>query len=332
MFVGREVSSTGTPHLQGYFVLRGNASRLAAMTAMLPGCHLEPRRGTEAQAIEYTKKEGNPDRCDWDDRHQGARTDLAGMAALVKANPHGAARAVAQQMPEMYLKFHGGVRALASALLEPTPLFVQRNVRWYYGPTGTGKSYTAVTEAREIAGSDDDVFIWSTCNFKFASDYAGQTCVVIDELRTDWEHYSYGALLTLLGRNRHSVELKGTQVPWRAVNIWVTCPMHPTNFEVVGDPIQQLLKRISLIRHFDVPYVPPPPPLPSDAHPPAAPATQPMSYDSDSEDVLPGFPSALVVRAGARAPLPVCDMTCCDSEGDVIGEMMEEDRLVHGDY
>lgn len=56
--VGAEVApTTGTPHLQGYFRF-DKPVRLAQLRKLLPGAHLERRRGTESQATAYCRKEG----------------------------------------------------------------------------------------------------------------------------------------------------------------------------------------------------------------------------------------------------------------------------------
>lgn len=331
--VGREVGASGTPHLQGHLVLR-SPCRLSWLTRTFPGVHFAIRRGTESQAREYTEKEGLPDRLDWDDRAQGQRSDLQAMAALVAAHPVSATRRVAAEMPEMFLKFHGGVSALSRALMPPTPLIVQRNVRWHYGPTGTGKTHTALQEATAAAGNDSDVFVWSVANLKFAGTYSGQEYVVLDELRTTWEHFTFSSLLALLGNSRHEVEVKGGTVPWRALHIWVTAPVEPRNFAcVVGDPVEQLLRRIATTRYFDVPYVAPaeapavPPPGTPPATQPLLPSTQPAYPDSDaSVDLLPApqRSPAFMVRSGARAPLPMCL--------DLTGEEDEDEDVLAEDY
>jgi len=324
--IGREVGASGTPHLQGHAVFK-RAMTLRSLQRIFPGAiHWEVRRGTEQQAVDYTRKDGDADRLDWDDRAQGSRSDLKAMAALVQADPVIAVTQVAQQMPEMFIKFHSGVAALQRALLGATPLHILRNVRWHHGPTGTGKTYTATAEACALAGDPARVFVWSTPNLKFAGSYAGQEYVVIDELRTNWEHFSFSGLLSLLGNSRHEVEVKGSTVPWRATHIWVTAPVEPRFFcSLVGDPIEQLLRRINSVRVFDVPYheqaaAAAPPPVAPSATASLGPTQIVSDSDSDADSLrglVPRRSPAVVVRPGARAPLPVSiDLTQTDSDDE----------------
>lgn len=55
---GEEVSpTTGTPHLQG-FVVWTNGKSMSATRSLLPGCHIEPARGSFSQCVAYCKKDG----------------------------------------------------------------------------------------------------------------------------------------------------------------------------------------------------------------------------------------------------------------------------------
>ena len=57
--VGRETApTTGTLHLQGFVYFKNPRSE-TAVRKLLTGCHVEPQRGTNAQAAIYAKKEGD---------------------------------------------------------------------------------------------------------------------------------------------------------------------------------------------------------------------------------------------------------------------------------
>jgi hypothetical protein len=82
--VGKEVSTTGTPHLQGFVSFRVR-SRQATVRALLPRAHWEVARSV-GRAIEYCKKDGNflelgerPD-----EMVQGRRNDLELFKQAVK--------------------------------------------------------------------------------------------------------------------------------------------------------------------------------------------------------------------------------------------------------
>lgn len=55
---GYETSETGTPHLQGYVVFPTVKRAQGAKSSISPRAHVEPKRGSPAQASEYCKKEG----------------------------------------------------------------------------------------------------------------------------------------------------------------------------------------------------------------------------------------------------------------------------------
>ena len=61
MLFGRERGDEGTPHLQGYVHFK-NEKSLKQLKALMPRAHVEARKGTIQQAIEYCQKEG-----DWEE-------------------------------------------------------------------------------------------------------------------------------------------------------------------------------------------------------------------------------------------------------------------------
>lgn len=74
---GREVGSSGTPHLQGY-VCFSSRLRLAQVKAALgtERCWLEVARGSPSQAASYSKKDGDFEEWGTLPAGQGKRTDL----------------------------------------------------------------------------------------------------------------------------------------------------------------------------------------------------------------------------------------------------------------
>lgn len=116
-----EIGEEGTLHYQGFIQFFG-PQRLSALKKLFPTAHFEKRRGTAEQARDYSMKEESRIEGPWEIGEfaggQGKRTDLADAAELVKKK---GARAVAHEMPEVYLKFHRGLHALEQALEKPRP-------------------------------------------------------------------------------------------------------------------------------------------------------------------------------------------------------------------
>lgn len=116
-----EIGENGTMHFQGFIQFFGQ-QRLSALKKIFPTAHFEKRRGTAEQARDYCMKEDSRIEGPWEFGEfaggQGKRTDLDSAAELVKQK---GARAVAEEMPTVYLKFHRGLHALEQALEKPRP-------------------------------------------------------------------------------------------------------------------------------------------------------------------------------------------------------------------
>ena len=55
---GREVGDSGTPHLQGFFILK-RRRYFSSLRELIGECHLEVARGTPEQCVEYCHKDGD---------------------------------------------------------------------------------------------------------------------------------------------------------------------------------------------------------------------------------------------------------------------------------
>jgi len=100
------------------------------------------------------------------------------------------------------------------------PVGMERVVRVFWGPTGTGKSRRAWEEATMDAYAKDPLT-------KFWCGYAGEKNVVIDEFRGV---LSISHLLRWFDRYPVRVETKGGSAVLRASSIWITSNLHPRSW------------------------------------------------------------------------------------------------------
>ena len=112
LVVGKEVGECGTPHLQGYGVLKKRTLD-TKLRKLLPGCHLEPRKGSHEQAADYCKKEddfveiGEPPK-------QGKRSDLEEVAEKLKKGV--STTLICEENTTCYIKYYRGIEQAALKL------------------------------------------------------------------------------------------------------------------------------------------------------------------------------------------------------------------------
>lgn len=132
---GKEVGESGTPHLQG-FVRFPNPVGFPRVKQLLPRAHIEPQKGTSAQASAYCKKDG--DFVEWGElRGTGARTAKERWREIVDAAERGDMEYIKSEFPGEYLRYYD--RLLRLRVRESCILDELTN-EWWWGPTGTGKS------------------------------------------------------------------------------------------------------------------------------------------------------------------------------------------------
>lgn len=165
---GREVSSTFTPHLQGFVTFK-TMQRLSGVKKLLPTAHWETARGSSCQASDYCKKDGNffekgktP--------YQGKRTDLDEVCEKIKNGD--SIRSVAESHPSTFVKFHRGIKELALTLCNP---YNHDDVRglWLVGNPGTGKSRYARSQ---FPGA------YLKPQSKWFDGYNGEDAIILDDL------------------------------------------------------------------------------------------------------------------------------------------------------
>lgn len=145
----RETGDSGTPHLQCYIEFEKRV-RFSQVKALLPGWHLERRRGTAAEAADYCRKGGDYTEQGAISRGQGHRSDLDRATAAILDGR--SLREVALEQPGVFVRYHGGLQRLRETVItvhNPCTL-VDPIWRWdpielsgshiFWGPPGSGKT------------------------------------------------------------------------------------------------------------------------------------------------------------------------------------------------
>lgn len=241
---GREIApSTGTPHLQGYMELNNAKTFKATKTFMgIPRIHIEIAKGNGLQNKTYCMK--NNDFYEKGDLlYQGKRTDIENIKDLV-VNENANMRTVIAHATSVQ-----SVRmAEISLQYFEQPRNFMPEVYWYYGPAGTGKSWTARQEAEAYT---EDIHYQSKSG-RWWNGYDGHEAVIINDMRRNFMRFN--EMLDFLDRYPFRVEAKGTMRQMLAKKIWITSPYHPTQMFNTTEQIEQLLRRIKVIKKFSTVY------------------------------------------------------------------------------
>ncbi len=252
---GSDAVPEGTYHFQGYCEFK-TQKRLAAAKALLGGItvHIEPRRGTQEQAIAYCKKvdtripdteifeEGTP-------RVQGKRIDLEGFKDAVKG---GAKQrdllddhfGILARYPRFYNTINQCFRPERSEKPEVILLI---------GPTGTGKTRTVMDEF----GASEDFWRQPINNKTIWFDgYDGQSVVLFDDFAGKRSHIDLYTLLQMLDRYTISVPTKGGHTWWMPSKVFITTnilPKHWFGWENRAEQYVALARRFTKVVLYYVP-------------------------------------------------------------------------------
>lgn len=237
---GDEIGTEGTPHLQGYVEFK-DAKSLASVKKLLGGrCHLEKRRGTPLEASNYCKEDGR-----FFERgklsNQGKRTDLDEIADLVKNE---GVQGVIETRPDAFIKYGRNIERLAEYLYVPRT--TKPEVIWLYGLTGTGKTLEATKRS-------DSYYIWN--GKKWWNGYRQQEVVIIDDYSWNKSEDDFRELLRLLNEYTIQVETKGGMVYFNSPIIYITCEFPPHAIFPVGNTLNQVLRRIDIIKECKHPNI-----------------------------------------------------------------------------
>lgn len=141
---GREIGTSGTPHLQGYVYFTHNKTR-SATKAVLPGNpHLEMRLGSHTQASVYCKKDGDfiergePPLDFKDIQAKGQQASAAKWKDIRDKAIAGDISYIEQHHPKEFILYKPRLESLYAP--RNTPMDGDLLHEWWVGPSGSGKS------------------------------------------------------------------------------------------------------------------------------------------------------------------------------------------------
>lgn len=237
LIVGKEKGEQGTPHLQGFIVYH-NVKKFNEVKKFLgERYHIEQCQGSIEQNIAYCSKDDEYIELGERPKKKGARTDIEKVKEQIKNHVpideviNSATSYQSARHAELLFKYQS----------QPKPQ--KRTIKWYYGPTGTGKTRQAIEE------SEDNYYI--TMNtLKWWDGYTGQKYIIVDDFRKDF--CTFHELLRILDRYPYRVNIKGSSLWLQPTTeyIIITSAYHPKDVYNTREDVEQLLRRIDKIEEF----------------------------------------------------------------------------------
>lgn len=238
LIYGKEIGENNTPHLQGYIYMKAGRT-FSAMKKIIPKAHIEASEGSAASNTKYCSKDGDVTTFGAPPS-QGKRNDIQEIKDMVR---RGETMAKIVEVAANYQSVR-----MAEVCMKYKPLEKREKpmVKWYYGGTGTGKTYAAWEETGYI-----DTWV-SHDSLQWFDGYDGQKNVIIDDFRAGDCRFSN--LLRYLDRYPMKVPIKGGFVNWVPTLIIITSTHQPKkvykNIDI-QENIDQLLRRIDIIQKYN---------------------------------------------------------------------------------
>lgn len=243
-----EQSKEKTDHLQGYIEFVAPMALTTVKRVLKdPKMHLERRNGTQAEALEYCRKNdsmirphvelGTPARA-------GRRTDIEEVYNMVmdgKSNLE-----IAELAPGMYMKYYNAIdKVRANTASKQAGKWRDTHVTVLWGEPGVGKTRSVYDNNPE--GSVYEISSANTINDRvWLDNYTNQNVLLIDEF--DDNVLPINTLLNLLeGRIRHW-QVKGAFIWGMWSKVYITSDVHPSGWY----PHIPSIKRRAMQRRIDV--------------------------------------------------------------------------------
>ena len=219
-----EKGEQGTPHFQGYIEMDRSQPRSRVKNLIRDKPHLEKRKGTAQQAINYSKKEDTRTDGPWQTgqftptRKRGQRTDLEAVVQTMREAK--TLQEVVEAHPVQCLRYSKGVTFVYEKLKAPTEPKVP-NVWLFFGKTGLGKTRLAMCQPNPFkkAGASH-----------WFDGYDHHETIIFDDFGGGRNKMTLADLLNYLDRYPVKLPVKGSFVDRDCSLIIVTTNIHPSKW------------------------------------------------------------------------------------------------------
>lgn len=243
LLFGKEVSSTGTPHLQGYFELpkrrgpRGLAESLPGLTR----ARLAAAKGSAKQNHTYCGKDGDPYEYG-KPQAQGQRTDLLSIKTMIDDGANEAALWQSSFVP--MLRYHKSF-AVYRASKHSEPRDFKCSVILIVGPTGTGKSSLVRLLLKSGAFGSYYIARHAKGSGLYFDGYSGEDTLFFDEF--DGNRCTPTFLNELCDEGEFSLPVHcAANINCRVSTVIITTNYHPRYWWKRGVNIAPFMRRVSL--------------------------------------------------------------------------------------
>lgn len=211
---GKEKGESGTPHLQGYLSLESKKGFKFVRSLLPKRVYCAVAKGTNKQASDYCKKDGQWEEYGTLPAGKGHRTDLDQLVQDIKSGK--TFRDIADEYPAAILRYGSGVVRLRHMYMPDRANPPEIHVFW--GPTRSGKT-------RRVWEFADKNELWVAPGDRWFDGYDQHPTVLFDDFDGGW--YKLGYLLKLLDRYPFQVPVKGGFVWWAPQHIFITSNINP---------------------------------------------------------------------------------------------------------
>lgn len=234
-----ERAATGREHFQGFIQLN-QQTRFNAVKTLLPGCHLEKRRGTPEQAAAYCKKSASRISGPWEAgaMEQGKRNDLIACRDAILLGKRG--RDLWDDNFTCMAKYHRAMDRYISLCSAPRSWKTQVHVYW--GDAGAGKSRKAFEEAPGAYVHDGS---------QWFDGYQDHEDVIIDDYTGSIQ---LDVFLKLLDRYPMQVPVKGGYVNWVPRRVFITSNLQPVEWypKATGQQHAAIARRLDTVVFYEL--------------------------------------------------------------------------------